>query len=835
MQNYPLINPKLRLLAGEEIKRRFEWRVICTNPDNYTTKERAQLDAIMSYVTQELSTDNQDPEKIKRNLSDIQKYYKYDYQDIREKLSTDILKFYFQDLECQRKFNEGFMHALISSDELYRLDIVAGAPKLTVCDPLRVYVYGNGLSPYIDEADIIVEDTYESVGSIIDEFHESLTERDIKNLEEKTASKAPSGDVAKGDVNYNFRIPTIYNTAFTTDVIAWDYKNYSANDAYYDDQGNVRVIRTRWKSKRKVGKLKFYDETNTEQYRIVDEYYVPDEQYGEEVKWFWINEYWEGTKIGEDIYVNIRPLPHQYTSFNNISKCTSGYIGTVYNIGSLKGRSLFDQLKPFQYLYNIFMYRTELAFASYKGSKIVIPSSLIPNDWEMEKWLHYSEILGYLIVNPFNEVATGSLDGPAGQLNQFQPQILSDDSVANYINANIQMLSYIEKQVGSISGVSEQRQGQVETKELVGNVERAITQSSHVTELWFYIHENTKTRVLTQILELAKYCIKKKSDKRYYHILDEFSIQVLENEPEFISEADLSLFVTSSSKYIEFEQAIKQLAHAAMQNQMIGFKEVIDIYQANSIVDMSKIMENAEELKRQQAMQAEQAQRDHEKEIQQMQLQVQQEMQKYEIDRREDEQIHEIAKIKIEAEENRKTEILKASIANNPEIQASEVAMKAAEIEAKMSLSKEKQDKELALKEEKQRREIELMNKKMQDESKRLEKDHNLNKKESDEYLKLDKKKVEKEIALSEKQFKHDKEIDKEELKLKEKETEEKIKAAKEKAKADIEMRKQKGAQDLETQKAKNQMDLEYKEEENKVKLEAKKKELKQKAKKPTK
>lgn len=831
MQNYPLINPKIRLLAGEEIKRRFEWRIVCTNPDNFTLKEQAQKEAIMAYVEQELSSDNQDPEKIKSNLSQIQKYYKYDYQDMREKLSSDILKFYYQEQECQRKFNEGFMHALIGSDEIYRLDIVAGEPKITTCDPLRVYVYGNGLSPYIDEADIIVEDTYQSIGSVIDEFYEDLKESDIKKLED-TINSISSGTNRPGEVNYDFRIPSIRTTAFSDDLIAWDSKTHSSTDDYYDSQGNVRVIRVRWKSKRKIGKLKFYNEDNVPEYKIVDENYEHDETYGEEIKWFWINEYWEGVRLAKDIYIKIRPLPSQYKSINNISKSFSGYIGTTYNVGSLKGRSLFDQLKPFQYLYNIFMYRTELAFASYKGSRIVFPSTLIPNDWDMEKWLHYSEVLGYLIVNPYNEIQTGSFQGDiAGSLNQFQPQILSDDSVANFIQSNIQMLSYIEKQVGSISGVSEQRQGQVETRELVGNVERSITQSSHVTELWFSIHENTKTRVLTAFLELAKYCIKKKTDKRFYHILDEVSIKTLETEPEYISDADLAIFVTSSSKYIEFEQAIKQLAHAAMQNQMIGFKEIIDIYQANSIVDMSKIMENAEEMKRQQAMQQEKAQRDHEKQIQEAQLAAQKEMQAYEHEKREDEQMHEIAKIKIEAEENRKTEILKISLANNPEVKASEVAMKAAEIEAKMSLAKEKQDNEYELKKQKQEQELELAKRKVNNEIKLSEKQIKDEQKDSKEYLKLDSKAVEQDIKLAEKQFKHDVKMAQEELKLKEKEIQEKIKAQKEKVKADIALQQQKAKEDAAIRKAKGNIDLNYKEKENELKLEAKEKELKQKPK----
>ena len=83
--------------------------------------------------------------------------------------------------------------------------------------------------------------------------------------------------------------------------------------------------------------------------------------------------------------------------------------------------------------------------------------------------------------------ATGKL---AGSFNTTGKVL--DPRVGDYIQQTIGMLTYIEKQIGIISGVSEQRQGQVENRETVGGVERSVTQSSHITEKWFLLHEETK-------------------------------------------------------------------------------------------------------------------------------------------------------------------------------------------------------------------------------------------------------------------------------------------------------------------------------------------------------
>jgi hypothetical protein len=78
----------------------------------------------------------------------------------------------------------------------------------------------------------------------------------------------------------------------------------------YDEEGNFRVLRVYWKSRRKIKKVKSYDpETGEEVFHFYPETYIINKELGEEEEIFWINEAWEGTKIGSDIYVNIRPRP----------------------------------------------------------------------------------------------------------------------------------------------------------------------------------------------------------------------------------------------------------------------------------------------------------------------------------------------------------------------------------------------------------------------------------------------------------------------------------------------------------------------------------------------
>ena len=101
----------------------------------------------------------------------------------------------------------------------------------------------------------------------------------------------------------------------------------------FDTNGNIRVLRMYWKSRRRIKKVKSYDpETGEEQFNFYPDSYVIDEHLGEEEFIYYINEAWEGTKIGEEVYVNMRPRIVQYNRLSNPSRCHFGIVGSIYNL-----------------------------------------------------------------------------------------------------------------------------------------------------------------------------------------------------------------------------------------------------------------------------------------------------------------------------------------------------------------------------------------------------------------------------------------------------------------------------------------------------------------------
>jgi hypothetical protein len=121
----------------------------------------------------------------------------------------------------------------------------------------------------------------------------------------------------------------------------------------------------------------------------------------------------------------------------------------------------------------------------------------------MDKWLYYFDNVGLAFVNSFEEGTEGSSAGRTSNFNQFTSV---DMTLSQSIGQYIMIINKLEEMVGSITGVSRQREGSITSSETVGGIERSVNQSNSITERWFYLHAETKIDVLTYLLEIGKLC-----------------------------------------------------------------------------------------------------------------------------------------------------------------------------------------------------------------------------------------------------------------------------------------------------------------------------------------
>ena len=631
--HYPIMNSKLNVLIGEESKRVFDFRVVITNPNSISEIENNKRDAIRERLQQLLSDDSLSEDDFNQKLEQMNDFFTYEYQDMREVRANCLLNHYMKELNIPLEFNKGFRDATTVAEEIYQCDIRGGEPTFEKVNPLKIRIYKSGYSNKIEDADMIAIEDYWSPGKITDTYYEeieSLSAADKKKLidllDSNVAGAAADHDSMDNidDRNGFINMNLIGDEAIATNGYYFDPMGLfsdGVDDSMmpYDIAGNVRVLRVYWKSRRKIKKVKSYDpETGEETFDFYPETYIIDKDKGEEETIFWVNEAWEGTKIGKDIYIGMRPRAVQYNRLSNPSRCHFGIVGSIYNMNDDRPFSLVDMMKPYNYLYDAIHDRLNKHLAKNWGKIVQLDLAKVPKGWDVEKWLYFAKTNNLAIVDSFKEGNSGLAKGHlAGSLNNASSGVI-DAEMGNIIQQEVNLLDFIKMEMSDVVGISKQREGQISNRETVGGVERATLQSSHITEWLFYMHEDVKKRALECFLETAKIALKGRTLK-FNYILGTGALQISEINGDEFAENDYGLIVDSSNATQELNSKMDMLAQAALQNQALGFSTIMKLYGSCSLAEKQRMVETNEKRIQEQQQQQQQQQM----EIQQMQIQQQ--------------------------------------------------------------------------------------------------------------------------------------------------------------------------------------------------------------------
>lgn len=616
LNNYNIITPKLKLLEGEEIKRPFNFRVAAVNSEAVSQIQEKRKQLLIQYLESELITDLQqqginvtNPESGETMTPEqVQKYMSYSDSDIRESTANKLANYLIKQQNLEYKFNKGFKDSLIVAKEIYYIGIQGDDPIVETVNPPDFRFDKNPDIDFIQDGQWACHTKYCTPSDIIDAYYDELTEDEVNKIDTNNFSNSRDIglDPSDGKLSITYNAPV--NLGDNTQPIT----NY------------IPVNRVEWKSLRKIGFLKYYDELLEEQEIIVDEDYQIQEDKGETIEWCWINEVWEGTKIGTDIYVKIRPKSVQYRTMDNPAICKLGYVGAIYNNRNSVATSLVDLVKHHQYLYNIIMYRMELEIAKAKGKKMVMDLAQIPRSQgiSLDKWMYYFDTTGVAFINSFEE-GKGKFAGQTSAFNQFTA---IDMSLSQSVGQYIQILTKIELMAGELMGVSPQRMGAISSTETVGGVERSVVQSSHITEPLFYMHNEVKKHVLTQLLECAK--VAYPEGKKINYISDDMTRIFLDLDEGFVN-ADYGVFVTNSAKETKTLEDLKNIAQQAVASGIISLTELVTIFDSNSVADIKDVVKKAEANKQAQ----EQQQYQSAQELQSQQIEAAKELEEMKADR----------------------------------------------------------------------------------------------------------------------------------------------------------------------------------------------------------
>ena len=602
-QDFNIIRPKVDLLIGEETKRPMNFRVVRTSQEAASELMDKEKEMLMQYIMASI-TARMSPEEAQQFQQQLQngeimppeaiaKYMTKDYKDVIENTAYHTLTYLREKLNLDNEFIKGWKDALIAGREYYYVGVQNDEPYMERVNPKY---FKHDPAPdleFVEDGSWCCRRMRLPVAEIYDRYYDKLTEKDLNRLQEMLSAHSANDMGQHGPVD---------NFGGGIQMHIYDNPTYEAKSRYA-----INVWHCCWKSFKKIYYVTYFDEAGQAQVEIMDESY---KKTGMEisVEPDWIVEVWEGYRAGSDLYFGIQPIEYQHVSIDNPNSQKLPYCGCIYSNTNSRPRSLVSILKPLQYMYIVLWYRLELAIARDKGKVVNMDITQIPKSMNItpDRWMHYLSSVGVNFINPYEEGwnIAGREGGKPATFNQITAL---DLTMSNVIAEYIQLMDKIEELAGTISGITEQRQGAISSNELVGNVERSVVQSSHITEPLFWAHNQCKRHALNMLLNTAQGAWQQTGKQKLSYIFDNGERAYLDIQDKFYYE-DMDVFVSDTSKDMENIQKLQQLIQPAMQNgaSLLEAAEVLTNDNFNIIKQKLLEMQERQEQAVQQQQQAEQ-------------------------------------------------------------------------------------------------------------------------------------------------------------------------------------------------------------------------------------
>jgi hypothetical protein len=623
VKHYSIMTTPINELVGEISKRPDAFRVKAFDDDSKSEELEFKTQILQDYVVSQAQrkilekaalagVDVSEEELEEKTLEQVKDELD-NYTSVAEKWANHILTAEKAEFVLKEKSEDAFRDLIISSREFFHIyednsktgfNVEVANPKNTwfLTTPDRKYIsdptgraqgaYAAGIVQVMELSEII-EAIPDITKEEIDHLRSSLQDYGLINVRESNLGN-PNAIPGIDSVQYDTYDPLVLQTRM---IIESEMKEN--NDGLKDFLGltsNVSsfgykyvVVRAYWISKKKIGKLIYLDDLGNEQSMLVDENYksktLPTEQ---SLEWGWINQWYQGIKIGPDIY-HIKP-------YKLLPYCP--IIGQTFEVKNTEAKSLVDMMKPFQVIYNVCMNQLYKLLEKEVG-KVQLMSIRhipIPKDGDAQDALDVWEMEARNRGVVFIDDSPENLKSPSS----FNQYTSLDLTRTQEIQARYTLAQQIKNECWELIGMSRQRLGSIAASESATGTNAAITQSYAQTEPLFVAHEYVMGQLYQALIDASLYVESQKPQSTISYITSEGESAFVSVNGTDLKFRDLKVFLTNRPEDKQMFNEIRGLSQAVIQNGG-SLHDVIELYSTNSMRQMKQVFKKLKD--RQEALQ----------------------------------------------------------------------------------------------------------------------------------------------------------------------------------------------------------------------------------------
>lgn len=657
VKHYPIINPPINTMVGELTKRPDNQRVRAFDDDSkseelqYRTNllEQLTLQLAQQEIYRKLSMQGVDisqiaPDEVEQMTLENVSEYLTDYTSTAERWGNHMLTALKARFTMKEKSEDAFRDLLVTSREFFHIfeDNSKLGFNIEVLNPKNEWHLGTPDVKYTSGASGQADTPYATgtvhvmeISEIIEKFPD-LTKEEIDHLRKSSQdfgivhgreSNLFNNSTGINSIKYDTYDRLVAEERMIAESEMKENKdelkdwlglsNSTANFGY-----KYTVVRAYWISKKKIGELTYLDSNGNILTTLVDETYKEGSPNEIEIKWGWVNQWYQGTKIGPDIY-HVKPF--KLLDYSPI-------IGVIHEIKNTTSKSLIDLMKPFQVLYNICMNQLYRLLEKEIGVVYKVQLRRIPtpkdgdNQDAIELWEEEARTRGIV----FEDDSPENLKAP---LSNTTISAAIDLSRTNEIQSRYQIAIGLKNECWELIGINRERLGGVAATQTATGTQAALTQSFSQTEPYFAAHEYVLSQVYQAILDAAQYIESNKPISTISYVTSEGDSAFMRINSQDIKLRDLWVIPTNNPEDQRLFNEIRQLSQTMLQNGATPY-EIINIYSTNSIRQMKKVFKNLKEkqdqlLQGQQSLEQQQLQQAQEA----TQMQIQAELEEKERDR----------------------------------------------------------------------------------------------------------------------------------------------------------------------------------------------------------
>lgn len=562
IREFNIIKPLVDKLLGEYLDRPRNFMVTVVNSDVESKYKKAEQQKYTDYFNKlvenniaKLNNQEEPYQKIP-DVNQIKEELK-NWNDERAIAGQQALNLLISEIEYETKLPVLFKHFIIAGYAVTHRDIFNNTIHWKPKNPIKFWYKGNEESLFIEDSEVQVYRTNQSLNQIISHFGEELTEEELEMLQSKTG--------------YGASLPALIEDGIrrTSDMY---YEPGRIDSKGFNDSLDevIEVAHVVWRTVCKKGRITTINEDGFEEYIFVDDTYKPSVL--EEIEWGFYPELWEGYSLGGCIYKSIQRLPVVVEAIDNPTNIKSCYNGIVYSNLNTINKSIVEMAMPYQVSYSILKYNLELTLAKNIGTVLALPIDLIPNTdgWDVEKMLYYMKSTGFLFVN--NNDGGNKISAIAADL-------------LNYVEKQYEICELIKTELMELFGFNKPRLGQQSAQTGLGLSKEMTYTSTLMSEHIFKAFDDFIVKDLNVLLHYTKFAWRN-GKKGMMNISDTERIRYSIN-PQDYSDVSLGVTVVNSAREKEALNKIKNVVEA-MANNGASPELLVEVSKANNIASLQE-------------------------------------------------------------------------------------------------------------------------------------------------------------------------------------------------------------------------------------------------------